>query len=365
MSLRSTAAGLSKIRKPTSKLKSILSPLKKKPTRPAPHRSKELSQDEKSEALEVTEHNIQMDFELHGLASMAQVLDMVIDNQWAESTLLHSRYYSREAKRLCLEPSDLLFLLRGLSMETKAAILSYRRTHLPAGGLATLNQLYSMHGSRGNTFVDRTLELSVREGSLRKFVISNAQPVILSLGKGGPLALVTYGYENAEVVVKTEQYVAEILARAQAADPAHSQTLLRFQEFVESNPTTLFVTSEDFDAADLTILVKLGFLTLTSNHHHEIDTHQYSVAYPRCGTFLKMVNAGRSWVVKTLGKTAYKECLEEALFDKWEGKNLNNFRKPFYGYDLLWILADAKGAGVIEAFNTPVGKGWRLTGKLK
>ena len=40
---------------------------------------------------------------------------------------------------------------------------------------------------------------------------------------------------------------------------------------------------------------------------------------------------------------------------------MNNFRSPFYGYDLNWVLADALGAGVVEVFNTPVGRGWRLT----
>ena len=105
---------------------------------------------------------------------------------------------------------------------------------------------------------------------------------------------------------------------------------------------------------------------------NEIESHQYSISYPNCGTYLKLINAGRSWLVKSLNKCKYKELLEEHLFNRWEGLNtsfngtskMNNFRSPFYGYDLFWILADALGAGVIEVFNTPVGRGWRLTGKV-
>lgn len=249
-------------------------------------------------------------------------------------------------------------------MEVKADIIKYRNQQLPTGGMLTVNQLYTLFESKGNTFVDRSLELFIREGQIRKFVITNALPVILRTGKGGFNSQIAYGYENAEVVVKTEEYLKEISESVTQTDPDSVLAMTKFKDYIQKNPTSLFVTNKDFSAPEITSLVNAGFLTLTSNHHFEIDVHQYSIAYPRCGTFLKMINAGRSWLVKTLNKTTFKEALEDKLFDKWEGKIMANFRRPFYGYDLLWILADAKGAGVVEGFNTPVGRGWRLTGKL-
>lgn len=366
MSLKFTASNLSRIKKPGANSKSSLSPL---------HRSKKESVQKKTpkERLEVIQQNVCMHFHLRDTDSVVRGVDSLLSNQWAEASIFHTRYYSREAKESCQVATDLLFLLRGLSMETKAEIIKYRATQLPRGGVATINQLYSLFDFRGNTFVDQSLELNVRNGSLRKFVISNALPVILRSGaKASPSLLgqrVTYGYENTEVVARVSDYLAQISTDIAEDVPesnraGHREALEKFKEYIQNNVSSLFVTNDQFSTGELKILVEAGYLTLTSNHHNEIDVDQYSIAFPQCGTFLKMINSGKVWMVQCLSKAAYKEMLEDALFEKWEGKKLNNFRRPFYGYDLLWILADAKGAGIIEAFQTPVGRGWRLTGKL-
>lgn len=361
MSLRYTAANLSRIRKPGSTgKKSPLSPLKaKKVTKKAPPKK----DDTPEEPLQVISHDVQLDFQLHGFQDIVDAIDTIKANQWAERTCFHQRYYTNEAKSHS-SPQDLLFLLRGLSMETKADIIKYRELQLPQDGMITVSQLYSMFENRGNTFVDRSLEMCIREGTLKKFVITNAMPVVLRTGKGGREGKVTYGYENVDVVVKMLQYSDLIDRTILSSDEETAAALKRFKEFIEADPSTLHVTSENLDSSHLSKLVKTGFVTLTSNHLNEIESSQYSVAYPQCGTFLKMINSGRSWLVKTLNKSKFKELLEESIFEKWEGKNMANFRKPFYGYDLLWIFADALGAGVVEAFKTPVGRGWRLTGKL-
>lgn len=357
MSLHFTAANLSRIRKPGIP-KSTLSPIKSKSVSSNPRKK----QPKKPERLEILDHNVQLDFELRGSTQIINALDTVFHNQWAEQTRFHSRYYSREAVSAAVSHSDLLFLLRGLAMETKADILKYRLQQLPTGGVLTINQLYSMFDARGNTFVDRSLEMCIREGQVHKFVISNALPVILRTGNTMSNK-VTYGYENIEVVVRTDHYLSLVDEALLSSEEDTKSALDRFKLFVLRLPASLYVTSDDFGAHELSCLVQTGFITLTSNHHNEIDVHQYSISYPRCGAFLKMINAGRTWLVKTLGRSTYKEYLEEVLFEKW-GKKMANFRKPFYGYDLMWVLADTLGAGVVEAFNTPVGRGWRLTGKL-
>lgn len=357
MSLRSTAANLSKIKKPGIP-KKLLLPLKKAPRKrgPAPEPQ------DSSAPLEVLQHNVYMDFRLNS-ASLLDALDRVAHNQWAEQTLFHERHFLRDAKLSASQNSDLLFLLRGLSMETKADIIKYRALQLPLAAMVTVNQLYLFFEDRGNTYVDRALELCLRDGLVRKFVITNALPVIQRTQLSPFQNLVSYGYENVELVVRLLLYLAEI-DRCAREDPSAAATLEKFRAHVEAHPAHLDVTSADFLEPERAVLVKKGFITLTSNHNHEIDIHHFAITYPRCGTFLKIITAGRGWVVKTLNKAPFKESLQELLFERWEGKALANFRKPFYGYDLLLVLADAKGAGVVEAFSTPVGRGWRLTGKL-
>lgn len=360
--IRFTAANLSRIKKPSSNpKKGPLSPLRSKP-KPKQKVKKQDEEDGSEEPLQVISLRADLDFQIQNYTGIVDAIDTVVENQWAEKTCFHNRYYSEEAKEGS-SSTDLLFSLRGLSMETKAEIIKYRNQQLP-NGMLTLNQLYSMFQDQGNTFVDRSLEMCIRDGLVKKFIITNALPIILRTGKGGQNSKVTYGYENIEVVVKIEHYIALIEEIADSLDEATAAALREFKEFVEGHPEALSICTTDISADHLSALVKTGVVTLTSNHHNEINVHQYSLAYPRCGTFLKMINSGRSWLVKTLSKSKFKELLEEQLFDKWEGKNKANFRKPFYGYDLMWVLADALGAGVAEVFKTPVGRGWRLTGKI-
>lgn len=362
-SLRFTAANLSRIKKPGSlSKKSPLSPLKSKP-KPKNEVKKQKEEESVEEPLEVVSQNVHLAFQIQDYTSVVDAINTVVDNQWAERTCFHNRYYSEQSAQSS-SANDLLFSLRGLSMETKAEIVKYRHQQLPNGGMLTLNQLYSMFYDQGNTFVDRSLEMCIRDGLVKKFIITNALPVILRTGKGGQKSKVTYGYENMEVVVKIQHYLALIEEMAETADEDTAIALREFGKFVSKHPEALSICTTDISAEHLSALVNTGVVTLTSNHHNEINVHQYSLAYPRCGTFLKMINSGRSWLVKTLSKTKFKELLEEQLFEKWEGKNKANFRKPFYGYDLMWILADALGAGVAEVFKTPVGRGWRLTGKI-
>lgn len=357
----------------------------KKPLAPSPKISETRSKSEE-EPLTVQDYNVQLDYQLSKRDDMMVAVDTILDNQWSESTTLHKRFKVPGTAGNYASNEDILFCLPGLSMKAKADIVKYRCTQLPHG-LITINQLYSIYEQQGNTFVDRNLELKIREGILRKFIITNASPVILRSPQKFQHGKVTYGYENVEVIVKNENYLqlikgqidrlgeeinlATLLVNEKCNKQVLCGSLQKFYKFVSSKPTALFVSS-DMNNEELSKLVSLGYITLTSNHLNEIESHQYSISYPNCGSYLKLINAGRTWLVKTLNKCKYKELLEEHLFNRWEGFNngfngaskMNNFRSPFYGYDLFWILADALGAGVVEVFNTPVGRGWRLTGKV-
>lgn len=356
----------------------------KKTLSPSPNISEKRQEDV---PLTVQDYNVQLDYQLSKKDDIMVAIDTIFDNQWSESTTLHSRFHTNQEIQNAHHDEDLLFLLPGISMKVKADIIKYRTNHLPRG-LITINQLYSIYEHQGNTFVDRNLEMKIREGKLRKFVITNASPIILRSPQKFQHGKVTYGYENVEVIVKSQNYLQNIenqihrmkndltqdmLENEKSSKASLCECLQKFLKFINDHPTALFIdNNRGMDNQELSKLVSLGYLTLTSNHLNEIESHQYSISYPNCGTYLKLINAGRSWLVKTLSKCKYKELLEEHLFNRWEGLNMSfngtskmtNFRSPFYGYDLFWILADALGAGVIEVFNTPVGRGWRLTGKV-
>lgn len=375
LNIRSTAANSSRISK-----RALMSPIakhRKQLKKLLPSQMK-YQQDLKKkklndDKLEILDYNVQLNFQISETEDIMVAIDTILDNQWSESTMLHDRFHGNEVIAKNGATDELLFLLRGMSMEAKAEVLKYRRSYL-SDGLVTVNQLYSIYDNQGNTFVDRSIEIKSRQGLLRKFIITNASPIILRSPQKFQSGKITYGFENAEVVVKTDTYLA-LISRdiAQVKDEAQVTALKSFLDFISDNHTCLFVEPNDkLTSKQLSLLVSLGYVTLTSNHLNEIESHQYSISYPNCGSFLKLVNAGRSWLVKTMMKSKHHQLLEEDLFNKWEGissttqdmSKLNNFRKPFYGYDLYWILADALGAGVVEVFNTPVGRGWQLTGKL-
>ena len=85
-------------------------------------------------------------------------------------------------------------------------------------------------------------------------------------------------------------------------------SLDKFMKYLKEHPTVLYISySADnggFTAEEITYLINSGFVTLASNHLIEIETNVYSISYPGCGAYLKLVNSGRSWLVKVLGKTS-------------------------------------------------------------
>ena len=59
-----------------------------------------------------------------------------------------------------------------------------------------------------------------------------------------------------------------------------------------------------------------------------------------------LFEVGELWsfmVGESVGQNKHKELLEDQIISKWEGVNatgeskMNNFRSPFYGYDLNWV----------------------------
>lgn len=319
--------------------------------------------------LVVLDYNVELDYQLPRGGDIIHAIDVILENPWEESSMIHSRYFTAdEIKTHAMR--ELVHKLSGISNIVKNDILKYRLQNLPLV-LVTVAQLYLIYQQRGNTYVDKSIELLVRKGLIRKFIITNAAPVVLKSLQKYQNGKITYGFENVEIVTKADVYSGLISEQIEKCTlDEHRSCLETFQKFVLENPAALFVDGGMFSKDELSYLLNLGFVTLTLNHMNEIESHQYAVSYPNCGVFLKLINSGRAWLVKTLSKNSHHEMLEEQLYPKWEGvtasgdSKMNNFRKPFYGYDLSWILADALGSGAVEVFNTPVGRGWKLTGKV-
>ncbi|KAF6071795.1 Serine-threonine protein kinase 19 family protein [Candida albicans] len=317
--------------------------------------------------LTVKDYKVKLDYQQFSGKDIMVAIDTILNNKWAESTQLHNRYPTKLGTM-----EERIFGLRGLSNASKTDILKFRR-NFPMG-LVTTTQLYSIFLNESNTFVDKSLESHIRSGKLKKIVISNAAPIISRSVNKFQSGKVTYGFENVELVVKSDSYFSVISGALRSKKHSSISSLDKFMKYLKEHPTALYISySADnggFTAEEITYLINSGFVTLASNHLIEIETNVYSISYPGCGAYLKLVNSGRSWLVKVLGKNKHKELLEDQIISKWEGVNatgeskMNNFRSPFYGYDLNWVLADALGAGVVEVFNTPVGRGWRLTGKI-
>lgn len=300
----------------------------------------------KTQALEIVNYDVDFDYQLSRKDDVLVAISAITEHLWC---------------------NDGDIPLKGLSTPVRDEIMEFRR-QLPAD-IITVNQLYTLFEGEGRTFVDKLLELGVREGTVRKFVISNASPVILNNTK---FQKVSYGYENIEVICRAESYIRMIQSRIEtittttnnSSNESHKKALSLLLSFIVERPSALFISTEELSKEDLDVLIQYGFVTLSSNHLNEIE-NLYAISYPNCGTFLKLVKNGRMWVVKTLNGCRYKEAIEDLLVSKWEGgPKMTNMRKPYYGYDLDWVLADALGAGIVEVFNTPVGRGWKLTGKI-
>ncbi|KAK6460846.1 serine-threonine protein kinase 19-domain-containing protein [Scheffersomyces coipomensis] len=384
--LRYSAAKTSKITKRlfnTSPIKKIQQDLKRKlpsQVKYTQNLAKTNNAKKTEERLVPSDYNVQLDYQLSEKEDIMVAIETISSNLWSESSTLHTKYYGLVDKR-DRDMESLVFSLKGLSMKAKAEAMKFRTNQFPKD-MVTTTQLYTVYEHQGNTFVDRKLEINIRNGNLRKFVITNASPVISRTVQKFQLGKVTYGHENMEVIIPAKSYESMIKDKIKALELDISNAteknptlefelsaLKKFHTFVMANPTALYVDLNEMTYEELSSLIGYGFVTLTSNHLNEIESHQFSISYPACGVFLKLINAGRVWLVKAMAKASYKESLEENLFKKWEGMTLNgeskmnNFRAPFYGYDLNWVLADALGSGLIEVFNTPVGRGWKLTGK--
>jgi hypothetical protein len=229
---------------------------------------------------------------------------------------------------------------KGLGREGRGNVFQYRQSLPP---LVMTTHLYGVFPNN-STYVDREILRVTQRGQIRRLVVN--------LVEGG------------ELVVESDKYY-DILREAvktqlQNGNEKAADTLQRFKQLLQEMPTSITLTVDDLEPAGLadtgSVLLSMGFLTLQPGRS---DT--FNISIPNIGSYLKLVSTSRKWVVKGLEKMSWKEQLESVLLDRWESNK--TYWREFKGAKLEWVLYDCYGGGWCEAFKTPVGRGWKLTGK--
>ena len=107
---------------------------------------------------------------------------------------------------------------------------------------------------------------------------------------------------------------------------------------------------------------------------------QFNFSLPSIGPYLRLLDSARSHLVSLLAKQKYREAPESLLKERWDGaaSNLQRTKRSkgfddavlpvktkkwsqFNGMRFQWVLEECLGTGLIEVFQTPVGRGVRLT----
>ncbi|KAK9479202.1 serine-threonine protein kinase 19 [Lipomyces japonicus] len=190
------------------------------------------------------------------------------------------------------------------------------------------------------TFVDQEIQRVVERGKVRRLMINiNAGDVVIDGG----------------------QY-SKIINEAKELHSENTDIYDKFEKLLASRPAVTKVTFNDLADADILEefgireLINSGFLVLSGS------PGTYLISVPNIGSFLKLAFSTRKWVVNSLQRNQWKESLEKLLQERYLA-NVKQRWRDFKGVGFQWIMMEVKGGGWCEPFGTPVGRGWKLTGK--
>ncbi|ANZ74770.1 BA75_00494T0 [Komagataella pastoris] len=221
----------------------------------------------------------------------------------------------------------------GLTKKSKLEIETKREAY---PRLVLVNQLYSVFPSNP-TFVDQAIQKLVDKGKIKQLRINHKD-----------------FHDN--LVIKNEDYMNILETFSDDGNVSN------FIKFLTDNRSANNVNLKDSEKYEFRIddLISKGLLNI-STEKTAMDSEKYYLSVPNIGGFLKLIQDSKKFVFKVIGTTKWKEALESKLEERWNYKN----RKWYYfkGLNLKWVLSYCAGAGTLEVFNTPVGKGWKITGK--
>ena len=318
----------------------------------------------------------------------------------------------------------------GMNSTRIAEILNFRKS-LPQ--MITVSHVHAL--IRSPTVVEREVAELAKAAVLRKTVIPGRGVGGSSVSDGlvllSDLESLLREASGLEETLKGLLYIVYI---ATFADQALSE---RFRQCLQDHPTGLTLPIEQFSNSDLSALMRAGFLTssstsltsanaFASSHaassgtltsldnisraasgsmaavggdgaihgagntgkesivvshtteqisHSITNRHNFQLALPNTGPYLKLLVAARSHLMSLLVKTRYRELPIYLLHERWNGgiasednaatqakKYRGEFTgvlpgrtrkwKQFYGLSFQWVLAECLGGGLIEVFET-------------
>jgi hypothetical protein len=101
---------------------------------------------------------------------------------------------------------------------------------------------------------------------------------------------------------------------------------------------------------DIKMLIEHGFLTID----YSIREEGYAISVPGVGNFIRNLRGGRREMLRVLKRQRYKEMLEKNL-------QVKRLRESILSYG--FHLHELVGSGRVEVFQTPAGRGLRITSK--
>ncbi|KAK9460786.1 serine-threonine protein kinase 19 [Lipomyces oligophaga] len=191
------------------------------------------------------------------------------------------------------------------------------------------------------TYIDRELQRAIEAGSVRKITTNN---------------------NSGDIVIESKYYF-RILRTSKKSYPRPSQEIFdRFEALLRSKPESTQLTNDDFEIVSISNDSDVGLLSMSGFLVLEGHAGVYKVSLPNIGLFHKLVFNTRKWLISLLQRSKFKEMLEKNIHERWDAA-VNAHWRDFKGVRFEWVMLECKGAGWVEPFETPIGIGWRLTGK--
>lgn len=224
--------------------------------------------------------------------------------------------------------------VKGITKKQAAEVHYYRKT-LPKLVLTT--HLHSIF-LNDSTHVEREIRRNCQSHRIRRLLVNQV--------------------DGGELVIKCEDYYSALENAAKTDD---EDVFIKFKQVLTEFPEATNVSSYDLEDKNIakdhrSKLLNYGFLTLQPG---QFDT--YNISIPNLGSYLGVVSHCRKAILKIFKKSPWNEMLESLLKERWESYKL--YWKDYKGANIEWILCDCYGGGWCEPFKTPVGRGWKLTGK--
>lgn len=218
------------------------------------------------------------------------------------------------------------------SVKIRTSIQHVRDSVPPVVGVSHLTAIFP----NNTTFLERKVARLCEQGILRKLTVS-----LTSVG---------------DLVIESKDYfkILDEIAIAAKGNSDAEKAIERFKTVLIENPSAISLSAESLNDCNTTFLIQAGLLTFGRDK-------TFGISVPNLGMWVRLLVDSRKWLLNTLGKLKWKEMLASQLESSFTSNKA--FWKDFKGLAMEWVQFDGYGGGWIEPFSTPVGIGWKLTGK--